>query len=98
MSKIPIVNFTSGTKRRIDMPLDNVSNNNEGSMNLSRPEAKRLNMSTESNDGENSGEPAKRMQPNKFGSIHFLIICLEILNMGLTSSNFFTYRKQSIRN
>ena len=66
MSKIPIVNFTSGTKRRIDMPLDNVSNNNEGSMNLSRPEAKRLNMS---DDGENSGEPAKRMQPNKFGSI-----------------------------
>jgi hypothetical protein len=73
MSKIPIVNFTSGTKRRIDMPLDNVSNNNEtaasSSLNLSRPEAKRLNMSMESNDGENGGEPAKRMQPNKFGSI-----------------------------
>jgi hypothetical protein len=73
MSKIPIVNFTGGTKRRIEMPLDDTSNSQTAMSNidLSKHEAKRLNMSVESNQSENNEEASKRNPPNRFGLLLF---------------------------
>ena len=76
MSKIPVVNFTSGTKRRIEMPLDDTSNSQTAMSNidLSKQEAKRLNMSVESNQSENNEEASNRNHPNRFGLLLFLSI------------------------
>jgi len=73
MSKIPVVNFTSGTKRRIEMPLDDASNNQSSSLNIdiNKHDAKRLNMSLESNQSENKEEIPKRIHPTRFGLFSF---------------------------